>query len=120
MLGWVKQHRSKLAVLFALLVIVTVFALLLIFIKPNSHIVYFDLKSTHQSFSEQLSKRTDIPDIEKEGIARRFGQSIEAITQAYAKKHKVIVLVKPAVIAGGRDITRELQQAILQRMQQDG
>jgi len=120
MLGWIKQHRSKLAVLFALLVIVTVFALLLISIKPNSHIVYFDLKSTHQSFSEQLSKRTDIAEVQKNRLAQHFGQSIEAVTQDYAQKNHAIVLVKPAVIAGAKDITRELQQAILQRMQQDG
>lgn len=120
MFAWIKSNQKNLMQITSLLVVAGTITLLCFSLRSAPKIVYFDLKNTHQSFSEQLSKRKDIADTEKECIARRFGQSIEAVTQDYAQKNHAIVLVKPAVIAGSRDITRELQQAILQRMQQDG
>ena len=120
MLKWMQRNQNKLVVSLALLLMITVFVLCCCSIKTTPEIVYFDLKVTQQGFSAQLSKRTEIAEVEKERIARRFGQSIEVITQAYAKKHNAIVLVKPAVIAGAKDITAQLQSEILAWMQQDG
>lgn len=120
MFAWIKSNQKILMQITSLLVMAGTITLLCFSLRSAPEIVYFDLKSTHQSFSEQLSKRTDIAEVQKNRLAQHFGQSIEAVTQDYAQKNHAIVLVKPAVIAGSRDITRELQQAILQRMQQDG
>lgn len=119
MLHWIKSHQKIAMQVTSLLVIATTITLLCFSIQPAPQIVSFDLKGTERSFSAQLSKRTDIAETEKNKLAKRFGQSVEAVTQAYADKHHAIVLVKPAVIAGAKDITAQLQIEILQRMQRN-
>ena len=119
MLRWIKSHQKTAMQVTSLLLIATTITLLCFSIQPAPQIVSFDFKGTQQSFTAQLSKRSDITETEKNNIAQRFGQSVEAVTQAYADKHHSIVLVRPAVIAGAKDITNQLQSEILNRMKRD-
>lgn len=83
-------------------------------------IVSFDLKATQTSFSEALASNKAMTEAQKQTLASRFGKTLETIINEYAHDHRVVILVKPAVVSGSKDITADIQQQILAKLQGAG
>ncbi|MBP2199062.1 TrbI F-type domain-containing protein [Pantoea cypripedii] len=93
---------------FAVLTSLTLCVAAWFFLLQPPGLVTFDMKATVNAFIRQ-STGLDLTDEQRQQLVRRFNQSLFAVTDTYAKQHRVAILVSPAVVTGLPDATREIQ-----------
>lgn len=104
----------------ALIALVTVIALNLGLVagymaRQSPVIVSFSMQGTIDQFMDQSASQT-LTDTQSEQLVARFTRALEESLAAYQRQHHALILVAPSVVAGARDITREIQQDIALRM----
>lgn len=77
--------------------------------------VRVDVRSTIDAFTQQSGDQP-LTDAQREALAARFSQALDASLIEYQTTHHAIVLVKAAVVAGAPDITAQIQQSIALKM----
>ena len=107
-----KPWLSALTLGFLILSVSVVIAL----IRPVPTIVTVDIKGTVAAFREPLMESPLSMEQQNERIAT-FTQAMEDALQTLAEREHVIIAVEPAVVAGSRDVTPDLQAMILEAMQ---
>lgn len=78
--------------------------------------VVFDMKGTIDLFMQQSAKQ-QLDENTAKAMTTRFNTALNASLNAWQQTHDALVLVPPAVVMPSRDITREIQADIAQRMQ---
>lgn len=79
-------------------------------------VVTFKPEKLYQPFVLQLSHlNLSDPLIEKK--TQEFRQNLNLSLTEYAKKHQVVILDKKQVLAGGKDISDEILNRMLKRVQ---
>lgn len=78
--------------------------------------VVFDMKGTIDLFMQQSAKQ-QLDENTAKMMTTRFNSALKASLNAWQQSHDALVLVPPAVVMPQRDITREIQADIAQRMQ---
>jgi conjugal transfer pilin signal peptidase TrbI len=78
--------------------------------------VVFDMKGTIDLFMQQSAKQT-LDENTAKAMTTRFNSALKESLNAWQQSHDALVLVPPAVVMPQRDITREIQADIAQRMQ---
>lgn len=75
-------------------------------------IVEFDINDTVSQFHYNIGQ-TDLSNEKRETEIRRFTDTLQQVVNDYAVKNKVVVLVSPAVVSGAKDVSHDIQQALL-------
>lgn len=88
---------------------------LVVELMASPKIVTFDMKRTVDTFMQQAAKR-NLSQGEVKALVERFSSSLQQTVSIYQKRHHVIVVVKPAIIAGADDVTEPLQAQIADNM----
>jgi conjugal transfer pilin signal peptidase TrbI len=78
--------------------------------------VVFDMKGTIDLFMQQSAKQ-QLDENTAKAMTTRFNNALKESLNAWQQSHDALVLVPPAVVMPQRDITREIQADIAQRMQ---
>jgi len=78
--------------------------------------VVFDMKGTIDLFMQQSAKQA-LDENTAKAMTTRFNNALKESLNAWQQSHDALVLVPPAVVMPQRDITREIQADIAQRMQ---
>ena len=102
-------------------------------IQKTQKIAVFNLKETHSLFLKQVFKKLSLRSSlktflnasthslskkEVESLVKMFPQALEKAVSTYARKNHVVIFTKSAVISGGVNITKDIQQQIAKNMQQ--
>jgi conjugal transfer pilin signal peptidase TrbI len=81
--------------------------------------VSVDLRGTIDAFTKQSGEQ-QLSDAQREALAARFSQALDASLVEYQTSHRAIVLLKAAVIAGAPDITAQIQRDVADKMRPAG
>ena len=79
-------------------------------------LVSFHLTQTVKIFTKEVAGQTNLSAKAKRIEVQRFSSALESALSDYAAKNNVIIFVSPAVIAGMKDATPELQAKIAKVM----
>jgi conjugal transfer pilin signal peptidase TrbI len=113
-----RSHKHDLYALLALLLwVATIGASVAIQRYTDPSVVSVDVRSTIDAFTKQSAEQ-QLSNTQREQLAERFSQALDASLQEYQTKHRVIILVKAAVISGTKDITPQIQQSVSAKMRQ--
>lgn len=83
----------------------------------NPSIVTFDKARVLGLFVRQLSART-LSDKHIAQTTSHFNGALQRSISTYAARHHVVIVQRSNVLAGGRDITDDIVQALSQHMQE--
>lgn len=75
-------------------------------------VVQFDLKGTVNLFTSEIALSKNITPDQAQAMSTAFPDAIEKAVAVYAKTHRAIVLVSPAVMGGAEDVTKPIQELI--------
>jgi len=96
--------------LFALLVSIT--ATLTTHAVLNKEIVEFDINDTVTAFEYNLAQ-SSLSDEKRLSEIKRFTQTLDETVAQYAHENNVTVLVSPAIVSGATDVTKDIQQRLV-------
>lgn len=85
----------------------------------DREIVSFNMKETVDTFSRQVIAQKH-SDEEVKRLTEKFNAALSKSVAEYAGKHNAVVLVRPAVVEGVKDVTTDLQNEIAIQMQGQG
>lgn len=88
-------------------------ALFSIYLTPKT--VSFDMRETVDIFTRQAATQ-NLNKEQLQTLTRRFNQALHASLDEYQQRHRVLILVTPAVISGAQDITVEIRGEVAERM----
>lgn len=97
------------------LLISTVYAVLHALSSP--HIVTYDSQHTIHLFSEQMATRP-LSEEQREALSKRFSQVLAKTLHDYAKGHQAIIVKPTLIIAGGQDITSDIEHQLSTNMKE--
>lgn len=79
-------------------------------------VVEYDINETVASFHQSIGQ-SDLTEEQREQEINRFTQTLDDVVREYAVDNHVVVLVSPAVVSGAVNVTKEIQQSLLQTLQ---
>lgn len=85
----------------------------------DKEIVSFNMKETVDTFSRQVIAQK-LTNEEVKRLTEKFNAALSKSVADYAGRHNVVVLVRPAVVEGAKDVTADLQNEIAIQMQGQG
>lgn len=77
--------------------------------------VSFDMAGTVNSFMAQAATQS-LDEAQIKALTARFNTALSDSLTAYQREHRAVIIVAPAVVGGGEDITPVVQQAIAEKM----
>lgn len=78
----------------------------------DKEIVEFDMNHTITTFEQDIAK-SHLSDAQREVEIQRFTRTLDNVVKQYALDNKVTILVSPAIVSGARDVTANIQHALL-------
>lgn len=87
-----------------------------LWVTREPSIVEYDINETVASFHQSIGQ-SELSDEQRKKEITRFTQTLDDVVQQYAQDNHVVVLVSPAVVSGAVNITKEIQQSLLQTLQ---
>lgn len=82
--------------------------------QPN--LVEYDMNDTVINFHRSI-ENTELSAEQREKEIARFTKAHEDVIRDYAKRHNAVVLVSPAVVSGTVDVTKIIQNSLLEALQ---
>ncbi|MFS7282039.1 type-F conjugative transfer system protein TrbI [Serratia proteamaculans] len=109
------RNMAKIGLFIAIpsLVAVISAALFSLYLTPKT--VSFNMKDTVDIFTRQAATQNLTPE-QSQMLTRRFNLALQSSLDEYQQRHRVIILVSPAVISGAQDITDDIRGEIAVRM----
>jgi len=86
-------------------------------VRSFPRVAVFDLKQVETDFVTEAA-HAHLSKEEMLSVSQYFGQQLEPTLNAYAAKQHLIILAKTSVMAGGQDITRQIEQQMADQMRQ--
>lgn len=113
------QRTALSAVAFLLMLNVGITLLLVQWLLPeHRNVVAFDMRGTVDQFMAQAGSR-GLSEDQSAVLSARFTAALNDSLLAYQKDNRAIVLVKPAVVLGVKDITGDIKRDIAERMRKE-
>lgn len=111
-----KRTRIAIGTIIGLVIINLILVVYLLISKANQpKIVSFDMKGTVDLFLLQM-KNNNLSEEQINIATIKFNNSLDESIQTYAYDNNVLILVKPAVVAGIDDVTEDIQYLISDKM----
>lgn len=90
--------------------------LITLWFTREPRVVEYDINETVASFHQSIGQ-SDLTEEQREQEINRFTQTLDDVVREYAVDNHVVVLVSPAVVSGAVNVTKEIQQSLLQTLQ---
>jgi conjugal transfer pilin signal peptidase TrbI len=79
-------------------------------------LVEYDMNDTIVNFHQSIGQ-SELSDEQRDKEIARFTQTLDDVVRDYANSHHVVILVSPAVVSGAVDVTKDIQNSLLQALQ---
>jgi conjugal transfer pilin signal peptidase TrbI len=111
------MQKNERIIIYGLLVLSLLLSLYITFIPAtnNKQVVSVDVKSIEKNFINQLAHQ-GLSEQSQRQKATNFSYQLEILLKHYASQNQLILLVKPAVIDGTPDVTKQVQKVIFTRL----
>ena len=96
--------------LFVLLASIT--SVLTAHVVRHKAVVEFDINDTITTFEHNIAQ-SQLSDEKRLSEIKRFTQTLDETVAQYAHDNNVIVLVSPAVVGGALNVTKDIQQQLV-------
>ncbi|MBK5145544.1 type-F conjugative transfer system protein TrbI [Budviciaceae bacterium BWR-B9] len=110
---------SLAAIVFICLLNAGITLLLVLWLAPaHKSIVTFDMKSTVDQFMEQAASRS-LSEEQSAVLSAKFTDALNTSLIQYQEENRALILVKPAVVFGAKDITADIQHDVSEWMRKE-
>lgn len=99
----------------SILWVITFCLLIALWMTREPSIVEYDINETVVSFHHSIGQ-SDLTDTQREKEIARFTQTLDDVVREFAHDNHVVVLVSPAVVSGTKNVTKDIQQLLLQTL----
>ncbi|EGW1333548.1 type-F conjugative transfer system protein TrbI [Escherichia coli] len=113
--GWRNRCLKPVACVVAGMVMLNAGIALLLTEWRQPKMVSFDMAGTVNSFMAQAATQS-LDEAQIKALTARFNTALSDSLTAYQREHRAVIIVAPAVVGGGEDITPVVQQAIAEKM----
>lgn len=92
---------------------------LVLWLTPeHKTVVTFDMKRTVDQFMDQAASRS-LSEADSAALSTKFTEALNESLIKYQEDNRAIVLVKPAVVLGARDVTEDIQHDVSEWMRKE-
>ena len=89
-------------------------------VSMKQKVAIVNVSEAVNDFSRALALNKHLSSVKKEQFANQFSSALKYFIQEYARLHHLTIINQQSVLAGGSDITRQIEGLVQKRLAQMG